>query len=218
MAEQRPTGPGRPRVSSRALIEQAAIRLFLTEGYEDVTVERIAAEAEVGRATFFRYFTSKSDLVFGAFDLTLDVLRDLLAAAPARAVASTVIANSVVESTRQALTNPAWLDRFVLLDTSPGLRAGAAGHWAAWAEIIAGYLTRRYQWDDDDVRAIGFAGAVLHVYVAVLRRPTNNQADPAAFVADLEQVLIPTGKALNPLLRLPAPVRPVAAPASGSRP
>ncbi|WP_281290367.1 TetR/AcrR family transcriptional regulator [Pseudonocardia cypriaca] len=39
------------------------MRLFRTRGYEETTVDDIAAAAGVGRRTFFRYFPSKEDAI-----------------------------------------------------------------------------------------------------------------------------------------------------------
>lgn len=51
------------RRQMEARIFDAAIRLFDERGYDDISVEEICAEAGVGRATFFRYFETKSGLI-----------------------------------------------------------------------------------------------------------------------------------------------------------
>jgi AcrR family transcriptional regulator len=49
----------------REAIVEAAHELFAERGFGGVTVADIAARAEVGRATFFRYFGDKQEVVFG---------------------------------------------------------------------------------------------------------------------------------------------------------
>ncbi|MCX6469494.1 MAG: TetR/AcrR family transcriptional regulator [Corynebacteriales bacterium] len=58
---------GRPRDPSRdAAITDAAIELLIRTGYDRLTVEGVAAEAGVGKATVYRRWKSKADLVIDA--------------------------------------------------------------------------------------------------------------------------------------------------------
>ena len=65
---------GRPRVSSRDVLEEAATELFLEQGYADTSVDDISARAGVSRATFFNYFPAKVDVLLVGVDRALDAL------------------------------------------------------------------------------------------------------------------------------------------------
>jgi len=53
----------RKKMRTRDRIFVAAVELFGTRPYDDVTVEEICEKAEVGRATFFRFYGSKAGLI-----------------------------------------------------------------------------------------------------------------------------------------------------------
>lgn len=71
---------GRPRVSSRETLAEAACELFLEQGYAGTSVADIAQRAGVSRASFFNYFASKSDLLWSGLDARIDDAVDALEA------------------------------------------------------------------------------------------------------------------------------------------
>ncbi|WP_458041693.1 MULTISPECIES: TetR/AcrR family transcriptional regulator [Bacteria] len=59
---------GRPRASSREVLAEAACELFLEQGYAATSVSDITRRAGVSRSSFFNYFPSKADVLWGGFD------------------------------------------------------------------------------------------------------------------------------------------------------
>ncbi|MDF2680139.1 MAG: TetR family transcriptional regulator [Brevibacillus sp.] len=53
----------RKRLATRQNIYDTAIRLFRVKGYHATTVEEIATEADVAKATFFKHFPKKYELI-----------------------------------------------------------------------------------------------------------------------------------------------------------
>ncbi len=53
----------RKKATMRAQIVAAAIRLFSEHGIEAITVDQIAAAADVGKGTIYNYFQTKEDIV-----------------------------------------------------------------------------------------------------------------------------------------------------------
>lgn len=69
---------GRPRASSPDTLAEAACELFLERGYAQTAIADITTRAGVSRSSFFNYFASKADILWGVFDLhAADVLERL---------------------------------------------------------------------------------------------------------------------------------------------
>jgi AcrR family transcriptional regulator len=79
------TSGAHSRQERRARIEQAALDLFRSRGFDRVTVEDVCAQAGVAPATFYRHFGTKEEVVFAyteGFTAALDEALDAAAALP----------------------------------------------------------------------------------------------------------------------------------------
>lgn len=81
--EERAARRGRPSASSRETLEEAALELFLEQGYEQTSASDIARRAGVARSSFFNYFTAKADVLWVGLDPLLAGIPSVLDAAAA---------------------------------------------------------------------------------------------------------------------------------------
>ena len=137
-AEQAAARRGRPRGTSARELEVISLRLFSTDGFEETTVERIAAEAGVSRRTFFRYFDSKADVLWHAFDGEVGELRAAFGSVPADVPLMDAIRRVVVGvNTYRADDVPELRTRMSLIAAVPALQASAAQHYDAWERAVS---------------------------------------------------------------------------------
>src|SRR5579875_95206 len=165
---------GRPPSTSRESVERTGLALFATRGFEQTTVEDIAAELGVGRRTVFRYFPSKNDIVWGEFDRVLDRLRDELDAQGSDVAMIDALAAAAVASNRYSDEQlPQLRTRMTLITTVPALQAHSALRYAAWRGVVAEYVARRRDERPEDLvpqtvafAALGASMAAFSVWVA----------------------------------------------------
>jgi AcrR family transcriptional regulator len=154
----RPSRGGRPRDPSRdGVIRAAILRLLADVGYGALTMDAVAAEAGVGKATIYRRWRTKQDLV-------VDTISDLN-----RAEATPPDTGSLEGDLRQMLrqmvaviNGPAGAATLSLLSTVPHQPALAAafreGPLALWRRAFDQIWTRAEE--RGDVRS-GMASSVL---------------------------------------------------------
>lgn len=73
-----PNRQSRKRLATRRAISAVADRLFLEKGFDNVTVDEIAAAADVGRMTVFNHFPRKEDMFFDRDEEGRETLREAL--------------------------------------------------------------------------------------------------------------------------------------------
>ncbi|SDE62249.1 transcriptional regulator, TetR family [Blastococcus fimeti] len=173
---------GRPAVTSAHELAEVAQRLFLQRGFDETSVDDIAAAAGIGRRTFFRYFRAKVDALFAESADELEVLRSELAVAPEDADYRTAITEAVVTALHVAPGDREWaLQRAQLILSVPALQAQAAVVFAGWRRIATDFVAGRFLGDDLFAAAAGHA-----VLAATLAAHEHWIAHPDE---ELEQIL-----------------------------
>jgi len=154
--------PGRRPTTNRRELERVAIGLFAERGFDRTTVEDIARAAGIGRRTFFRYFESKNDLIWGEFDEQLARMRAAFAALPDDITLMEGISRVVIEVNRYSRDDLTDLHRRMsLIASTPVLRAHSTLRYDEWRRAVADYAARRLGQEATDLLPATVAGATL---------------------------------------------------------
>jgi AcrR family transcriptional regulator len=86
---------GRWAPDARERLQDAALALFSENGYEATTVAQIAERANLNRATFFRHFADKREILFGGEDVLGALFADTIRQAPDDADVSECLASAL---------------------------------------------------------------------------------------------------------------------------
>jgi mycofactocin system transcriptional regulator len=131
-------------VTSRAELEQVALGLFIRRGFQETTLDDIAAAAGIARRTFFGYFSSKNDVVWGDFDALLRGMEAWLADAPDDRPLLDVLTDAVVRfNDLPSAAVPAHRQRMALILHVPALQAHSTLRYADWRGVVARFAARR---------------------------------------------------------------------------
>ena len=135
--------PGRRPSTTRARISAIAIDLFTDHGFEETSVDDIAAAAGIARRTLFRYYPSKNAIAWGDFDDHLAGMRDHLAALPETIGLADALRSSLIAFNRlDPHEIPGHRRRMALLLTVPALQAHSMLMYAGWREVVADYVAQ----------------------------------------------------------------------------
>lgn len=136
-------------MTTRGELERVALDLFAERGFDATTVDDIAAAAGISRRTFFRYFPSKNDVVWGAFDELLRGMDSWLAAVDGDAPVLDAIADAVVRfNSLPPEAVPAHRRRMELILHVPALQAHSTLRYADWRAVVARFVARRAGTDE----------------------------------------------------------------------
>jgi len=158
----------RKKARTRAAIREHALRLFRERGYQETTVEQIAAAAEVSPSTFFRYFPTKEDVV-----LRDDFDYRVLEAFERQPLSSTPLAalRAAIREAVTTLTPAEWAEfheTAALSVTVPEVRARTLDELSRTINVMAGALAKRTGRTADDLAVRTYVGAIFGVMMSII--------------------------------------------------
>jgi mycofactocin system transcriptional regulator len=173
---------GRPAATTRDELELIALQLFAERGFDSTTVDDVAEAAGIGRRTFFRYFASKNDVVWGDWDAALAFFRTELEALPAEV--------PLLEGLREAVKAFNLLPegaeqqhrvRMAMVLHTPALQAHSTLRYAGWRAVVADHVAARTDAEATDFPVQLLAHQLLACCVAAyeewLARPGSDLQD-----------------------------------------
>jgi mycofactocin system transcriptional regulator len=141
---------GRPPITSRVELERIALDLFFRNGFPETTLDDIAAATGIARRTFFGYFSSKNDVVWGDFDALLHGMEDWLAEQPDDLPLLRTLTEAVIRfNDLPADAVPAHRQRMALILHVPALQAHSTLRYADWRGVVARFAARRLNQPSD---------------------------------------------------------------------
>jgi AcrR family transcriptional regulator len=188
----------RKRLATRQSISNAATRLFLERGFDHVTVDEIAAAADVGRMTVFNHFPRKEDMFFDRDEEGREMLRDALRRRdPQVAPVETLrlLAHRLVAEQSPYVSFNAASQGFVeTIEGSETLKARARAIRNELWQLVAQALWECAGRDPDDADAHLAAGLLLATWTVALvqahriyRRNRDTEEAQAAFLAIVDK-------------------------------
>jgi len=133
---------------TRLALIDAALELFLSQGYEETTIDEIVAAVEVSQRTFFRYFATKEDVVTAFLSEYDKVLEEALVTRPPGERPFTALFESLrVVLQTIADSDPADSTRFrrirQVIEATPALEAAQMARYSTSERVLAAEIARR---------------------------------------------------------------------------
>ena len=134
----------RKKAATRQSLHEAALRLAMADGLDNVTVEGIADDVGVSRRTFSNYFANKEDAVLHADRERTRLLLDQVRARPAGERPWAALRRAAEQLYgRYTPPDPVWVAQLRLLRRHPSLLARQAADQIELERELAGVLQAR---------------------------------------------------------------------------
>ncbi|WP_410810879.1 TetR family transcriptional regulator [Micromonospora sp. 067-2] len=164
------------RRAVQAQIAAQAMRLFSERGFDETTVDQIAAAAGISSRSFFRYFPTKEDVVVGDQAEHGAALRAALQARPSIEPPWVAIRHALGTLVDEIRADPVFaLRASAVLLTTASLRARHLEKQLLWTELLVPEIVARLA--DDTPRADLRARAIVSAALICLDVALNQWID-----------------------------------------
>lgn len=185
----------RKKEATRRALVDAALELFAARGFEQTTVEDIAAAVDVAPRTFHRYFARKEDVLFVDARRRIEALRAALAARPADEPLLTSLREAIVVAHGDLADSH---DREVLrtrvLADNPVVKAANLRYLDEWSAVVAEHVAARDGSAPDDPWPSLVARCVVGATAVARHRWLEHDGDLAAHLNDAFALLARLGE------------------------
>ena len=159
-----PSAPAweRQRAALRQEIVETAVRLFTERGFEETTVDEIAAAVGVSRRSFFRYFGTKEDVLLSDLVGRGEAIARALEGRPVEEDAWTALLLAMAEARAEQGSDVAEdlaVGRMML--RTPSLRARHLEKRLAWQAMLVPRLSRHVRAGDAELAATAVVATAL---------------------------------------------------------
>ncbi|WP_269858375.1 TetR/AcrR family transcriptional regulator [Streptomyces sp. RPT161] len=172
----------RKKAATRQALADAALRLFLERGYDQVSIKDVADAADVSTTTLFKHFPGKEALVF---DEDADLEAALVAAVRERPQGQSIPAAlraHVIHAKLGSATPDPGFARFVqLTEETPALREYAHRMWMRHETALARAIAEDIGAPEDDIACAALAHFALEAASLARGRANPRQAVERAF-------------------------------------
>jgi len=188
---------------TRAALHSAVIELAEQYGYEAVTIEQIAAQAEVGTSTLYRYFPNKDAILLAPIADSVGSLAERLDSRPPDEPLDTALEAAVRDElhAQQAVREQVARLR-AQLDVAPGPRARLWDLLAQQRSLLESAIARRAGVPEQELWVCLTAHqAMTIIHIALDRERTTGDATPYDELADQLIALLAEQSAGPPVTR-----------------
>ncbi|HLH66092.1 MAG TPA: helix-turn-helix domain-containing protein [Solirubrobacteraceae bacterium] len=136
---------GRWQPDAAGRLQQAALELYATRGYDATTVAEISERAGLTERTFFRHFADKREVLFRGSEELQRLIVDAVDAAPAsaRPIEAIAVGLQAASAMFDADRRPHSRKRQAVIDANPELQERELIKLASLAAALADALRRR---------------------------------------------------------------------------
>jgi AcrR family transcriptional regulator len=147
----RPSLRERKKTATRQALHEAVLRMAVARGYDAVTLDAVADEANVSRRTFSNYFSNKEEALLYGDRIRVDRLLDEVRGQPATVPAWTALRRAI----RAVFTDlddleATWLVQVRLVRRHPSLLAYQIATQSALEQGLADEIAKRDTGGDHD--------------------------------------------------------------------